>query len=88
VGDINTYDVFKGNPQKKPLWLGSVHGRTRALNLMNWMAARLPGDYFVWNTVTHELVTKARPEGPVSVHAPYPVANSRQSDVKGGAKSV
>jgi len=39
------------------------------------MAARLPGDYFVWNTITRELVTEVRAEAPVSIHARYPVAN-------------
>lgn len=78
MDDNNTYDVFKGNPQKKPLWLGTVKGRTRALDLMNRMAVRLPGDYFGWNTITQELVTAVRAEAPVPIHAAYPVANERQ----------
>ncbi len=56
MNDNRTYEVFKGNPQKKPLWLGSVKGRTRAVDLMNRMAARLPDDYFVLDTITQELV--------------------------------
>ena len=73
--DNNTYDVFKGSPQKKPLWLGSVKGRTRAVDLMNGMAVRLPGDYFVWNTITQEIVTEVHVESPVPIHAVNPVAD-------------
>jgi hypothetical protein len=79
VDDNNTYDIFKGSPQKKPFWLGTVNGRTRVLDLMNWMAARLPGDYFVRNTITEELVTEVRAEASVPIHAAHPVANERQS---------
>jgi hypothetical protein len=78
VDDISTYDVFKGNHQKKPLWLGTVEGRTRAIDLMNRMAARLPGDYFVWNTITQQLVTEVHADAPVPIHAANPVANERQ----------
>jgi hypothetical protein len=79
VDDNITYDVFKGNPQKKPLWLGTVKGRTRAVDLMNGMAARLPGDYFVWNTITQELVTEIHAEAPVPIHAAHPVVNEKIS---------
>ena len=77
MDDNSTYDVFKGNPEKKPLWLGTVKGRMRAVDLMNGMAARLPGDYFVRNTITQEIVTEVYAEAPVPVHAANPVANKR-----------
>jgi hypothetical protein len=78
MDDNSTYDVFKRNAQKKPLWLGAVKGRKRAIDLMNRMAARLPGDYFVWNSNTQELVTEVRAEAPVPIHAVNPVANEKQ----------
>ena len=52
----STYDVFKGFPDKKPLWLGAVPARDRAIDQMNRMASRLPGDYFVIDPATHEIV--------------------------------
>jgi hypothetical protein len=50
------YDVFKGTPDKNPLWLGDINGLARATDLMNRMAARLPGDYFVSKAATTEVV--------------------------------
>ena len=89
MDDNITYDVFKRNPQKKPFWLGSVKGWTRAVDLMNRMAARLPGDYFVWNPITQELVTEVRAEAPVPIHAAYPVVKERQViDFEGEIKNV
>ena len=78
MDDNGTYDVFKGIPQRKPLWLGNVKGRTRALDLMNRMAARLAGDYFVWNTITQELVAEVHAGAPVLIHAVYPLVNERR----------
>jgi hypothetical protein len=72
VDDNSTYTVFKGSRQEKPLWLGTVKGRKRAIDLMNRMAARLPDDYFVCNTFTQELVTEVRTEVPVPIHGAYP----------------
>jgi hypothetical protein len=43
--DEAKYDVFKGTPGTKPLWLGDVIGRQRAMDLVNRTASRLPGDY-------------------------------------------
>ena len=50
------YEVFKGIPKKNPFWLGSVSGLERATELMNRMADRLPGDYFVSRAITAEVV--------------------------------
>lgn len=77
MNDNNSYDVFKGIPSRNPLWLGTVKGRTRALDLVNRMAVRLPGDYFVWNTMTQEIVTEVHVEAPVPIHAADPVADKR-----------
>lgn len=58
--DTTAYDVFKGRPENKPLWLGEVSGLQRAIDQMNRMAARLPGDYFVFNPLTNEVVAFVR----------------------------
>lgn len=58
---MQEYGVFKGIPQLKPFQLGLVSDLTRAIDLMNRMNQRIPGDYFIRNMVTHELM--------VSVHA-------------------
>ena len=78
MDDNTTYEVFKGNPQKKPLWLGTVGGRIRALDLMKRMATRLPGDYFMTNTITQELVAEIHAEAPVPIHAANPLTNEKQ----------
>jgi hypothetical protein len=54
--DTPSYDVFKGTPEKKPLWLGAVPGLERAKEQMNRMASRLPGDYFIFDPVTDNVV--------------------------------
>jgi hypothetical protein len=56
MDEPNIYDVFKQTPQKKALWLGSVNGLPRALDQMKRMAARLPGDYFISDAATHEVI--------------------------------
>jgi hypothetical protein len=63
-----TYDVFKGKPNNTRLWLGSIAGLERATGLMNRMAASLPGDYFVVDAATGELValTERNPLLPLS----------------------
>jgi hypothetical protein len=61
---MTPYDVFKGHPQKKPLWLGTVNGLPRAIDLMDRMAARLSGDYFVCNAATHEVLASVPAAGP------------------------
>ena len=67
--DNNTYDVFKGIPEKKPLWLGTVNRLERAIDQMDRMFARLPGDYFVSNSATHEVLASIQISdlGPVRV---------------------
>lgn len=61
------YDVFKGIPKKNPLWLGSVNGLERAAELMKRMAISLPGDYFVSDAVTSEVVAVSKPKTKESV---------------------
>ena len=56
----DTFDVFKGAPKRSPLWLGNVRGLQKAIDLMNGMARRLPGDYFVSDAATHEVLALAQ----------------------------
>ena len=67
MDDNSSYDVFKRDPQKKPFLLGTVKGRKRAIDLTNRMAARLPGDYFVRDSFTQEIVTAVRGEAPIPI---------------------
>ena len=60
IMEQTTYDVFKGIPQKNPLCLGAIVGLKRATDLMNRMASRLPGDYFVFDTTSKEVVALAQ----------------------------
>jgi hypothetical protein len=61
------YDVFSGIPEKNPLWLGSVSGLERAAELMNRMAARLPGNYFLSCAITNEVVAVSKLKTDVSM---------------------
>jgi hypothetical protein len=56
VTDLEEYEVFKGSPKAKPFRLGSVRGSERATQLMYRMYARLPGDYFIRQTSTEEVI--------------------------------
>jgi hypothetical protein len=68
--NADEYGVFKGTPQMEPLRLGIVRGRQRAIELMNRMYARLPGDYFLRDIATNEVVDSLQSE---------PVRTSRTS---------
>jgi hypothetical protein len=50
------YDVFKETAQKKALWLGSVNRLQRALDQMKRMSAQLPGEYFISDAATQEVI--------------------------------
>ena len=62
---MRAYDVFKGAPDKKPLWLGAVNGLPRALEQMKRMADRLPGDYFISDGTTHEILAVIQAKSPL-----------------------
>jgi hypothetical protein len=67
-----TYDVFKGLPDKNPLWLGAVPGLQRAIDQMKRMSARLPGDYFVFDPRENEVVAT------VHQHLAVPITSGSQ----------
>src|SRR5215469_7568178 len=50
------YVVFKGKSHERPLRLGTVRRRERAIDLMYRMYARMPGDYFIRYSDTNEIV--------------------------------
>jgi L-amino acid N-acyltransferase YncA len=49
------FEVFKGT-QENSMWLGSVRGRGRAIELMNRMAEMQPGDYFILGSMGKQVV--------------------------------
>ena len=66
--EIREFEVFKGNPEGKAFRLGAVCGFQRAVELMYRMYARLPGNYFVRDLATHQIVAslRARADAPVA----------------------
>jgi hypothetical protein len=69
---MDEYGIFKGIPQMRPFQLGLVSDLQRATDLMNRMYARIPGNYFIRDMVTREVV------------ASLPCANE---DLPGGTSS-
>ena len=59
---MDEFGVFKGTPQMQPFQLGVVPDLKRATELMNRMAERIPGNYFVRHMITREVVLMLRCE--------------------------
>ncbi|MGH7936856.1 MAG: hypothetical protein ACREF8_07585, partial [Chthoniobacterales bacterium] len=57
---MDEFGVFKGTPQMQPFQLGVVSDLTRATELMNRMASRIPGNYFVRHMITREVLVTLR----------------------------
>lgn len=57
---MDEYGVFKGTPQMQPFQLGLVSDLERARDLMNRMAERIPGNYFVRHMVTRKVLASVR----------------------------
>jgi ligand-binding sensor domain-containing protein len=55
------YDVLKGT-QEQSMWLGSVRGLGRAIELMNRMAEIQPGDYFILSSLGKQIVAAIHTE--------------------------
>jgi len=51
------YEIFRGDPQKPLVRLGSLTGLERTIDLAHRLAARGPGDYFIFHATTHELAS-------------------------------
>jgi hypothetical protein len=60
-----TFDVFRGKPLGECVWLGSVDELDRAADLMKLIAARTPGDYFVFCAATQEVVAVIEAVDPI-----------------------
>jgi hypothetical protein len=69
------FDIFRGTPEMRPTWLGSVTGMDRAMDLANRLAFRTPGDYFVFDPTTSEVVASVHREDahsiPISIRAEF-----------------
>lgn len=57
---MDEFGVFKGTPHMQPFQLGLVSDLKRATELMNRMAERIPGNYFVRHMITREVVASLR----------------------------
>jgi hypothetical protein len=53
-----TFDIFSGGPNTSPLWLECVEGFANAKARMEQIAAKHPGQYFLFSTRTHSRVAQ------------------------------
>jgi hypothetical protein len=44
-----TFDIFSGGPDNDPVWLESVLGLSNARERMEQIAAKTPGQYFIFS---------------------------------------
>jgi hypothetical protein len=62
-----SFDIFSGVPSGNPMWLETVVGLSNARERMEQIAAKKPGQYFVFSIGTHSPVTQIEtfqtPEG-------------------------
>lgn len=49
----NLYDIFAGDLATRPLWLVAVSGLSNAVAVMNRLATKRPGSYFVLDEGAH-----------------------------------
>ena len=68
------YDVFRGRPNLNGFWLGSLTGSDRAIEQMNRIAAITPGDYFVANSATGDVLASIEQSPSLFTHASPSVA--------------
>jgi hypothetical protein len=53
-----TFDIFSGGPDKDPLWLETVIGLSNARERMQQIAAREPGQYFLFSAQTQTVLAR------------------------------
>jgi len=75
--DNTPYEILRGDPQKPPVRLGSLTGLERTIDLAHRLAARTPGDYFIFHATTHELANTV---------STTPQSTSARKDVVQGAE--
>jgi hypothetical protein len=71
------YAIFRGKHSENPRWLGSIGGFDRAVEMMHRMAERLPGDYFVFSSVTQSVVATCE-----ATTQPQPALHTPENRVK------
>jgi len=60
------YDIFAGDLAKKPLWLIAISGLSNAVAVMNRLAVKQPGRYFVLDEHGCVVAQVDRPEARLS----------------------
>jgi hypothetical protein len=55
---LSKFDIFAGEIQKNAIWLEAVAGLEEAKIRMEQVAARSPGKYFVYCSITRSVVAK------------------------------
>jgi len=74
--DNTPYEIFRGDPQKPLVRLGSLTSLERTIDLAHRLAARTPGDY-IFQATTHELANTV---------SSTPQSTSARKDVVQGAE--
>ena len=57
---MDRFAIFRGLPKMMPFQLGVTADLARAVDLMTRMNARIPGDYFIRDLVTQDIVNEVR----------------------------
>jgi hypothetical protein len=61
-----TFDIFSGAPKDNPMWLETISGLSNARERMEQIAAKRPGQYFIFSIGTHspvvQIETFAKPQ--------------------------
>jgi hypothetical protein len=52
------YDIFAGTPGNFPMWLETVVGLANAKERMEMIAAKKPGQYFLFSVLTQTTVAR------------------------------
>ena len=52
------FEVFSGEPQRDPMWIGTEQSREKAEERMAKLAAEKPGKYFVWFASSQKVVAE------------------------------
>jgi hypothetical protein len=53
-----TFDIFAGGPEKDPVWVEAVQGLSDALERMEQIAQKTPGQYFVFSIGSHAILAR------------------------------
>jgi hypothetical protein len=50
------FDIFRKLPDGQPIWLRAVDGLSQAKKELSEIARREPGDYFLYNSPTGQII--------------------------------